>query len=169
MTGAIDIAIIAASWRSVRGAKGVVTRAIEASRTRLGRTHETAETSVVLCNDDEIRRLNKTFRGVDKATNVLSFPAAHSTGQGGHLGDIAIAFETVAREASSEGKSVAAHLSHMAVHGYLHLAGHDHQDEAEAEAMEALEREILSSLGIGDPYVERIPCKDGAQTRRQAQ
>jgi probable rRNA maturation factor len=165
MTGAIDIAITAASWRSVRGAKGIVTRAIEASRKRLGRSDETAETSVVLCDDAEIRRLNKTFRGKDKATNVLSFPAMQSSG---HLGDIAIACETVAREASSEGKSMAAHLSHMAVHGYLHLAGHDHEDDAEAETMEALEREILASLGIDDPYLESQPPEDGAQIRRRA-
>jgi probable rRNA maturation factor len=167
MTGAIDVAITAVSWRSIRGAKRVVTRAISACRGRLGRAGETAETSIVLCDDAEIRRLNRAFRGKDKATNVLSFPAAQSSGYGGHLGDIAIAFETVAREASAEGKSATAHLSHMAVHGYLHLAGYDHEDDADAEAMEAMEREVLASLGIEDPYLDRQSREDGKQMGRQ--
>lgn len=111
-----------------------------------------AELSVLLCDDAEIRRLNARWRGKDAATNVLSFPAASRHASRLHLGDIAIAHETVQREAEEEGKSLADHLAHMTVHGYLHLLGFDHESDNDAEEMEGLEREILAGLGIADPY-----------------
>jgi probable rRNA maturation factor len=108
-----------------------------------------------LTDDAAIRALNNRWRGLDKPTNVLSFPAPAAL-QGDspvHLGDIAIAYETVAREAESEGKPLAHHLSHLAVHGFLHLLGYDHESEPEAEAMEQQERAILARLRIPDPYL----------------
>jgi probable rRNA maturation factor len=153
MTCAVDIAIADVAWRKLRGARKLVERAVDAARAHLGRSERSEELSVLLCGDAEIRGLNKTWRGKDKATNVLSFPAI----QGGpHLGDIAVAHETVAREAAEEGKTMSAHLAHMIVHGYLHLVGYDHETSAEADAMEALEREILDALGIADPYAQSI-------------
>ena len=108
--------------------------------------------SVLLTSDEAVRELNSRFRGQDKPTNVLSFPAPQNPEN--HLGDIALAFETCAREAAEQGKPLAHHLQHLVAHGALHLVGYDHQSDAEAEAMEALEREILSGLGVPDPYAE---------------
>ena len=132
-------------------------RYIEACRRHLGRAGEQAETSVALIGDLEIRRLNVQWRGKDTATNVLSFPTAPGPATERHLGDIVIAYETVAREAATERKSFTDHLAHLSAHGYLHLVGHDHEEDAEAERMEQLEREILASMGIDDPYSETSP------------
>lgn len=106
--------------------------------------------TVLLTDDAEIRALNRDHRRKDKPTNVLSFPA-HETAVG-HLGDIALAFETCAREAADAGKPLSDHLRHLVVHGTLHLLGLDHEAEADAEAMEARERDVLAGLGVPDPY-----------------
>jgi probable rRNA maturation factor len=107
----------------------------------------TGDIALMLADDEVLRDLNQRFRNIDKPTNVLSFPADE-----GYLGDIAIALETTRREAKEQEKSVSAHLSHLVVHGVLHLLGHDHEVPAQAEAMEALERLALARLGIADPY-----------------
>ncbi len=126
-------------------------RAVEAAL-RDGRVEE-GEIGVVLADDARIQALNKSFRGHDKATNVLSFPAPKSPANGPRpIGDIVLAYETMAREAEAEGKTAEHHLMHLAVHGMLHLLGFDHIEEAEAKAMEARERAILARLGIADPY-----------------
>jgi probable rRNA maturation factor len=116
---------------------------------RLG-VNDAANLVILLTCDDEMRALNAQFRGQDKATNVLSFPAA--IGAQGHLGDLALAFGTCEREADEQGKTLADHVQHLTVHGVLHLIGYDHDDDAEAEVMEALERRLLADLGITDPY-----------------
>jgi probable rRNA maturation factor len=110
---------------------------------------------VLLADDAAVRALNAQFRGKDYATNVLSFPAAPQPGPTAAqpLGDLALAFGVCAAEAKAQGKPLADHLRHLVVHGVLHLLGHDHEDDAEAEAMEALEREILSALCVPDPYL----------------
>jgi probable rRNA maturation factor len=122
-----------------------------------------AELSLVLTDDAHIRELNRTWRGKDKATNVLSFPAGEEdepdvsddySDRPMLLGDIVIARETLLREADEEEKSAADHFCHLIVHGFVHLMGYDHEDEAEAEEMEALETRILASLGVADPYSE---------------
>lgn len=125
------------------------------------------EVGVSLADDARLRELNRDWRGQDKPTNVLSFPAAEGAAlaRAPHLGDIAIAYETLAREADEEGKSLAAHLAHLVVHGVLHLLGHDHEDEAQAEAMEALERRVLAGLGHADPYAAGLAEATGAAAR----
>ncbi len=113
-----------------------------------------AELSIVLADDARIAALNKTYRGKEGPTNVLSFPsAAMAAGvEAVLLGDVVLARETIAREAQTQGKRFDDHLAHLTVHGVLHLLGHDHASDAEADEMEALEREILQDLGIADPY-----------------
>lgn len=115
-----------------------------------------AELSLLLTDDKRIRTVNRDWRGFDKATNVLSFPAAppERISASPLLGDIVIAFETVEGEARAEGKDIADHLRHLVIHGLLHLLGEDHETDDEARRMEALEVEALASLGIADPYAD---------------
>ncbi len=109
-----------------------------------------AGTAAVLLTDDEtVQSLNAKFRGKDKPTNVLSFPAPEAEG---YPGDVALAFETCAMEADRDGKALIDHVVHLVLHGILHLNGLDHIEEDEAEEMEALERDALKSVGISDPY-----------------
>ncbi|HEY1260853.1 MAG TPA: rRNA maturation RNase YbeY [Stellaceae bacterium] len=119
------------------------------------------ELGVSLTDDRRQRRLNRDWRGLDRPTNVLSFPAWEPAQSGPReapilLGDVILAFETVAREAVEQGKPLAHHLSHLTVHGVLHLLGYDHTSPAEAVVMEALETAILEKLGIPDPYRDTI-------------
>jgi probable rRNA maturation factor len=119
-----------------------------------------ADLVIALSSDEAVRALNAQFRGQDKPTNVLSFPAAPSFGNaaGAPSGDVAIAYETIVSEAADEGKHLHHHLAHLTVHALLHLAGHDHDEDAQAERMEMLERRILASLNIPDPY--RSPTEE---------
>jgi probable rRNA maturation factor len=109
--------------------------------------------AILLSEDGEVRELNRRWRGKDKPTNVLSFPSG-GEGPGGRLmlGDVVLAFETLAREAAAAGKPISHHLSHLVVHGVLHLMGYDHERPAEARRMEGLEVRVLAGLGIPDPY-----------------
>lgn len=125
----------------------------------------TIEVSVRLTDDDEVQALNRDYRQKDKPTNVLSFPMVQpdlldTIGQNSDdgevlLGDIVLAFETCAREAAEKGITLHDHATHLIVHGTLHLVGYDHLDEGEAEAMEQIERDVLLSLGLADPYLIR--------------
>ncbi len=108
------------------------------------------DVTVLLTDDATIQDLNVRFRGKDGPTNVLSFPAPETAHP--HLGDIALAHGVCAAEAAAQGKTLADHLSHLVVHGVLHLLGHEHEDDAPAEAMETMERNILARLGVDDPY-----------------
>lgn len=149
----IDVIIETDAWTAYRDAEDIVRKAIEAAATFENRTGEVA---VMLTDDTTIQQLNAQWRGMDKPTNVLSFPASSAIpAQDGHLGDIAIACETVAREAEAENKAFSDHLAHLAIHGYLHLIGFDHESDDEACRMENLETRILSSLAIADPYADR--------------
>jgi probable rRNA maturation factor len=160
----VDVAVESALWDGVPDAVQCVERAIATAARACGATGEVA---VMLADDATLRALNARWRGRDAPTNVLSFPAPPALrvpplageGRGGgepkFLGDIAIAFETTRREAEAEGKTILHHLSHLAVHGFLHLLGYDHESDAEAERMERLERSILAELDIADPYDAR--------------
>ena len=130
------------------------------SHAALARSALAVEVSVRFTNDEEVRSLNAGYRGKDKPTNVLSFPmfepgliAAAPAGGEILLGDIVLAHGVCAREAAEKGVEVETHASHLVVHGMLHLLGYDHEtSEADAEAMEAVEREALAAIGISDPY-----------------
>lgn len=165
---AIDILIEADAWRMLPEAEDIVRRAIASAATsgvEIRRPDPTIPRSqgrpgwglcVLLCDDETIGRLNGQWRGQDKPTNVLSFPMPVLHGAGPDeqisLGDIAIAYETLAREAEENGTTVSSHLSHLVVHGFLHLVGYDHHMDDEAERMERLERDILARMGVADPY-----------------
>lgn len=118
-----------------------------------------AELSLLLTDDKRIRAVNRDWRGFDKPTNVLSFPAVppERVAASPVLGDIVLALETLTREAQADGKSLGDHLSHLVIHGLLHLLGEDHETEAEAQRMEAMETAALARLGIADPYAGSDP------------
>jgi probable rRNA maturation factor len=156
-----EVLVVADGWQSEPDAEAVIQRAIATAAEIADADTGEAELAVMLTDDAGIRTLNNNWRGIDKPTNVLSFPALPPTGPAGPddaprmLGDIAIAFETTRSEADDEQKPFDHHLSHLAVHGFLHLIGYDHEADDDAEAMEALETEILAQLGIPDPYGNR--------------
>jgi probable rRNA maturation factor len=157
-----EVLVVADCWQSEPDAEAVIHRAIEAAAEIVDADVGEAELAVMLTDDKGIHTLNSNWRGIDKPTNVLSFPALQPTGpaSGGDdaprmLGDIAIAYQTTRKEADDEQKPFDHHLSHLAVHGFLHLIGYDHEKDIDAEAMEGLEREILAQLGIPDPYADR--------------
>jgi probable rRNA maturation factor len=128
----------------------VVRRAIAEAAAMLSTPR--AELAIVLTDDSAIRQLNRAWRGVAAATNVLSFPTPRGTGQPTLIGDIVLAYETIEREARADDKPFAHHVAHLCVHGYLHLLGYDHVQDADADAMEQVEREVLQRLSIPDPY-----------------
>jgi probable rRNA maturation factor len=156
-----EVLVVAGCWQTEPDAEAVIDRAIATAAEIVNADLGEAELAVMLTDDAGIRTLNSNWRGIDKPTNVLSFPALPPTGAGGPddaprmLGDIAIAYETTRREADDEQKPFDHHLSHLAVHGFLHLIGYDHETDNDAEAMETLEAEILAQLGIPDPYADR--------------
>jgi len=152
---AIDIAVDCPEWRRLPNLEGLVGECAGAVLNQTGDDlAEGAEVSLLFCDDARIRELNRQFRGKDKATNVLSFPGPEPFGGGLFLGDIALAFETIEREAHEQGKSLEQHCRHMIVHGFLHLLGFDHEEPAEAEDMEALEIQVLDGMGVANPYRE---------------
>ncbi len=150
MIPAIAITVTDERWRSIPDLEGLAGTAVAQALAESGDAMpEAAEVSILLCDDAFIATLNQKWRGVAMPTNVLSFPVDVDTPA---LGDIVVAYETVAREAAAEGKSLPDHLCHMVVHGFLHLLGFDHDDDDEAEAMEAMETRTLAALGIAPPF-----------------
>ncbi|WP_421730279.1 rRNA maturation RNase YbeY [Brevundimonas sp.] len=147
----IEVEIEADDWAAaLPDAEAIVQRAAEAA---LGSV--AGDIVVLLTDDAAVQRLNAQFRDKDRPTNVLSFPGGDMPmpGQAAHLGDIVLAFGVCRDEAEAQAKTLANHLTHLVIHGVLHVLGHDHEDEAEAEAMEAQERSLLASLGVADPYI----------------
>ena len=134
-----------AAWRrTLPQVERIVRRAVRAA---VGRRRSAV--AVALADDQAVRKLNAAHRGKDTPTNVLSYPSAER----GFLGDVVLARQTVQREARSQRKRLADHVAHLVVHGTLHLLGYDHETgEDDAERMEAMERRILSRLGVSDPY-----------------
>jgi probable rRNA maturation factor len=167
---AIEIMVDSPLWKAQRGVKAVLQRAICEAAAMAATSG--GELAIVLTDDSAIRALNRDWRGKDQPTNVLSFPAyapsrplprkGAGSGRAGEarmrlLGDIVIAYETMAREALAEQRPFRHHLAHLAVHGFLHLVGHDHVANEEADAMEALEIAVLARLDVPNPYMTRDP------------
>ena len=171
----IDVLVVSEHWKNAAAAKDVVRRALKQAATAL--STKTAELAIVLTDDAAMRRLNRNWRGIDAPTNVLSFATKNSGDQldeqsggqfvGNHLGDIVLAYETVKREAHRDGKAFDHHLAHLVVHGFLHLLGYDHGNDAQARRMETTERAILRDLGVPDPY--RATRTAAGSRRRSAQ
>jgi probable rRNA maturation factor len=146
----IEIQVEDAGWRAaLPEAETLAEAAAEAALAALS-APTPGDLVVLLTNDSEVRDLNARFRGKDQPTNVLSFPAGANPH--GHLGDVALALGVCAAEAKAQGKPLGHHMQHLVAHGVLHLLGYDHQEDGEAEGMEALEREILAGLDVPDPY-----------------
>jgi len=193
MKGSLDISVSSPLWRGLPRARAIARETIAAAVAESGeavridrpegraslQTPYGGDVSLRLADDAALRALNSRWRGIDKPTNVLSFPSAGpafpaarsgppgaapkgvrkdarlATGYGA-LGDIALAFETLAREAGELGVPLADHYRHLVAHGFLHLIGYDHETDAEAERMEALETKILARLGVADPYAREV-------------
>lgn len=153
----IDVVVESDRWKERADVRPVIRRAVAEAAAALSTAG--AELAIVLTDDSAVRTLNRDWRGIDAATNVLSFPTKRAGGKPPLLGDIVLAHETVAREARAEGKPFAHHVAHLAVHGFLHLNGFDHERDDEAVAMEETERKILRRLAIPDPYRPRRPAK----------
>ncbi|AWU94909.1 rRNA maturation RNase YbeY [Azospirillum ramasamyi] len=159
MTSAVDITVSREAGGWAEDAEWLAERAALAA---LGAAYDDeegpAELSVVLADDALVHRLNREYRGKDKPTNVLSFALTEAEepevqdGMPVMLGDVILAYETVVREASEQRKNVKDHMTHLVMHGVLHLLGYDHETDDEAEEMEALETRLLASFGIADPY-----------------
>jgi probable rRNA maturation factor len=153
----IEVIVRSARWRKRRGPGALVKKAVLAAAKAVSTPR--AELAIVLSDDSAIRALNRDWRGKNTPTNVLSFPAAPDQGRTGkgraaspYIGDIVIAYQTTAREAAEEGKPFNHHLAHLAVHGFLHLLGYDHENDRDANEMEGLERRILARIAVPDPY-----------------
>jgi probable rRNA maturation factor len=170
----IEISPLTAAWRRSLPRAGSLARvAATAALTagvarlpaghRLRRRKTVFEVSVVLANDALLRRLNRTYRGENQTTNVLSFPAGDMALP--MLGDVIVALGLAKREANSENKALAAHVTHLVVHGVLHLLGYDHDRDKAAAVMERLESEIMARLGFPDPYAV-VPVRRRVSLRR---
>lgn len=153
----IDILIEDERWDEVTGLEDLTRKAVSMAASVAGAELGNMELCILFTDDDEIRKLNAEFRDKDKPTNVLSFPSGETPLPDGApvmLGDIVLASGVVFREAEEQGKPLANHVLHLIVHGMLHLLGYDHEQDDEAEIMEALEIEALARLGLPNPYAE---------------
>jgi probable rRNA maturation factor len=150
----LDVLVEHEGWHALPDVEGLARRAVEAAFAASPLAPKgSVEISLMLADDAAVRDLNRDWRGQDKPTNVLSFPAPALDMRGIRpLGDIALALETVTREAEAEEKTLADHALHLVVHGCLHLLGHDHDTPEGAEAMEAVEIDALARLGVANPY-----------------
>jgi probable rRNA maturation factor len=164
----IDIVRESRLWEDQPESDEMIRRAIAEAAAKISAS--AGELAVVLTDDSRIRALNRAWRGIDKPTNVLSFPSTErgKSAPSGLLGDIVIAYETTAREADAQELHFLHHLAHLTVHGFLHLRGYDHEADDDAEEMERLERAVLARLHIADPYAARdreiIPFKDARRS-----
>lgn len=146
-------------WSVLPDLEAVTRAAADAAFAATGVNGGDFETAILFSGDAYMAEINGRWRGKPVATNVLSFPAAQDLkvpkGASRPLGDIVLALGVVTREAEEQAKPLKDHVSHLIIHGLLHLLGYDHEDEAEANAMENLERQIMKGLGFTDPYYER--------------
>jgi probable rRNA maturation factor len=184
MKASVEINVASALWRGLPRARSLARDAIAACLAETGVAARVdrpggqasfgVEVSVCLADDARLCALNTRWRGIEKPTNVLSFPSADSVGAvtdragsaltgygaGRCLGDIALAYETVAREAEELAVPLADHYRHLVAHGFLHLIGYDHETDEEAERMEALEAGILARLGAANPYAREVQAPE---------
>ncbi|MEM9668374.1 MAG: rRNA maturation RNase YbeY [Pseudomonadota bacterium] len=149
MTVSVDLRIENEAWTSVSNLEALCTAAVMGALGHAG-VSPPATVDILLSDDDTLAELNAKWRGKSGPTDVLSFPA--DVMERPFLGDIAITFGVAERDASAYGKTMEAHLTHLLVHGVLHLLGHDHETENEAQQMELLEKQVLAELGFSDPY-----------------
>lgn len=156
MTLHIDICIEDGRWNEMAGLDALLSRALRTAAGMAAAGRNGGSVSLLLGDDARLRQLNRQFRGKGRATNVLSFPPATLAPGETLIGDIALSYDTVQREARRDGKAMRDHLTHLAVHGLLHLFGYDHENEGDARIMERMETDILARLGIADPYA---PCE----------
>jgi len=165
----IDIRIASSAWRAaLPNPAAAVRRAAKAALKAELPAKARTSLSILLTDDDEMRKLNAGWRAKDKPTNVLSFPAENAVDPAkppAYLGDVALGLATCKREAREQKKTLADHVAHLTVHGVLHLIGYDHMDDDQAEAMEPLETEILAGMGIADPYRMARPVKKAARKK----
>jgi probable rRNA maturation factor len=163
----IEILIRSPHWRKQPRSSATIKKAIVAAAKAASKRR--AELAIVLSDDSAVRELNRHWRGKNTPTNVLSFPAAEpgKARASRHLGDIVIAYQTAAREAAAENKPFRHHLAHLAVHGYLHLIGYDHETDRAAQKMERLERAVLARIAVPDPYAARDAATSAATSRRR--
>ena len=147
----IDLRIADARWRELGDCDHFAAHVLGMAAVRQG---EAGEVAILLTDDAEMRALNKQWRGLDKATDVLSFPGEgpEIPGQPQYLGDIAVGYETARRDADAMRRPFEAHMAHLLIHGFLHLLGYDHIEAEDAKVMEPLEAELLAGLGWPDPY-----------------
>ena len=150
---AIEIVRRAPGFARAKVTDAHLRRAARAAFRASPRAGRSFSVTLVLTADDEMRDLNRLWRGKDAPTNVLSFPTDADRDRG-FLGDVVLAYETAHREAKERGISLADHASHLVVHGMLHLLGFDHEGDADAERMEKVERIALASIGVADPYAD---------------
>ena len=151
----IDVTVEVDGWPIDAELETLARRAVESAMAEAGMPSGQSELSLVFSDDAAVQALNSEWRGKDKPTNVLSFPAfplKRGAALPPMLGDIVLALETVRREAELEEKPLEHHISHLVIHGFLHLLGYDHESDEEAEEMEVAERRALARLAIPDPY-----------------
>ncbi len=162
----VEIVVLHAPWRrALKDAPALARQAARAAIKGAGVEAGTRGIAIALGDDELLRDLNRRYRGKDKPTNVLSF----EDGTPGRLGDIALSLQTLRAEARDQGKTLKAHFQHLVAHGTLHLLGFDHEEAAQAERMEGLERRILAGLGVADPYADRPAkmAKKSVKTKRK--
>jgi probable rRNA maturation factor len=158
----VDVQKAASGWKALTGATALVRKAAQQAVMMADRpVLKGATIAVLLADDARVRSVNRQWRALDKPTNVLSFPGAPAEriSQAPYLGDIILAYETVAAEAVAEAKPLPHHVAHLVVHGVLHLLGYDHMTKADAERMEMCESAVLAALDIPDPYAGSDPLE----------
>ncbi len=151
----LDIQIRSPLWEAQPQAAQIMREVLAAAAAMVSTID--GEVGIVLTDDQSIRALNRQWRGIDKPTNVLSFPAAvtQTSVSTKFFGDIVMAYETLKRESDDENRNFLHHLAHLTVHGFLHLCGYGHNVDAEAEQMEGLESKIMLSISLPDPWLGR--------------
>jgi probable rRNA maturation factor len=162
---ALDVCVESPLWAAI-DLEVLSERAVAAALAETGtRLRPGCAVTLTFSDDESVRGLNREWRGLDKPTNVLSFQAVEpdKISAAFALGDLVLAQETVAREAAEEGRAIEDHVSHLIVHGVLHLLGYDHEDDEEAEEMEAIERRALARIGVADPYAGSEPAREASR------